>query len=148
VYQYQKLDELAVLPSVGCAALPNLPVLPRAPPQRLQRNTATRMSIKVPGLNIRPAPEKHKKRPQFIDPDFFSVASCQLPAVLFEKTTANIGRFRANDNSSGATVILCFPELVRPVSEQITVLDSSNVFVRSINLVSNFFFFIADCVAK
>ena len=143
VYRYQKMDELAALPNISCAAaaanLPgqqNPPMLPRGPPQRLQRNSATRLSIKVPGLNIRPAPEKHKKRPQFIDPDFFSVVSCQLPAVLFERATANIGRFRQKDNSAGATVVLYSPEFSTPVSTEVIIMETSNVFVKSINLIS------------
>ena len=135
VYRYQQLSDLAVLPNkTATVATNDLPMLPKAAPNRLQRNTATRMSIKVTGLNIWPAPEKHQKRPQFIDPDYFGVASCQLPAVLFEKATANIGRFRAKDNSAGATVVLYSPAFMAPASKEPIVLECCNVFVKQMNL--------------
>ena len=132
VYQYQKMDALTIMPSLG----PSASTTPRPPPQRLQRHTATRMSLKIPGLNIRPAPEKHQKRPQFIDPDFFSVATCLLPAVLFEKAVANIGRFRPNEPSSGASVILYAPDFVSAISNQALVLETNPAYNRSVNLVT------------
>jgi len=94
------------------------------------------MSLKIPGLNIRPAPEKHQKRPQFIDPDFFSVATCLPPAVLFEKAVANIGRFRPNEPSYGATVVLYAPGFVSAISSQALVLETNPAYNRSVNLVT------------
>jgi len=131
VYQYQKMDALSVMPAITTP-----PSLPRPTPQRIQRNAATRMSIKVPGLNIRPAPEKHKKRPQLIDPEYFSVATCQLPAVLFEKATSNIGRFRPLENSAGASVILYAPEFLSSISKDVIIFECPYIFVKTVNLVS------------
>ena len=133
VYQYQKMDELSALPP---KQQQQTSAQPRSYPARLTRNSATRMSLKIPGLNIRPAPEKHNKRPQLIDPDYFSVASCLLPAVLFEKTTANIGRFRQQEPTSCATVILYSPNFMSAIASQALVLETTPAYIKSINLIA------------
>jgi hypothetical protein len=131
VLQHQNLDHLTAKkcitsePDQGVKA-----------PTRLQRNTTTRMSLRLPGINIKPTPEKHQKKPLMTCSDFFCVASSRLPAVYFERAQANVGRFRANEHSSCAAVILYLPNLTTAIQVNPCIAEEEGRYGKASSLVT------------